>query len=509
MTTTAATLPNSLKSLVDQLSKDFKIVTKTVQNFETHQARSVDMLYQALADVYKFGEDIVNLPTQDGKSIISEFFGKQKVAYNARVRANPYIGLLKLAFMGSGSSSSESSRSQYATVLEFAVKSKISPSDFKAWLSGRGIEYWRDEAVKAKNSKGHQNLARRRAQMLENARTTLAARPASLPVSLPAGVEAPEGYAIFIARVDGSNKVEIIDVLETDEEKVNNQIVALVKEAETPTTPIDPLACFLRAVGLIVKLTPDKIDSRGRDILIWNAVERGSPVAFAEAVCEAHSFPGARIKLACHVGSLPLDHSFILKGHDAAVITAAKHANFEISDTGLITSADLTRPISLTYLNDAGSYRTSPAVPTLAKSFTTTSEQMNEVSAYIKRERDTHARKNANRADNLPFPSNAMLSWGAGRLLVQVPHSLLTSTLAQVGTEMDLNDCALTSSEIERVAETLAAYNLALDGWLMDADVDNAAIVLNATLDDDELSIVLPTKVGANYNQVSSALVLA
>lgn len=276
---------NSLSAQIDQLNRAFQAVEATGKKFETLERKASAILYSALHQVYDFGENLLALKSQPGTNIIREFFLNNDVAYNSKTQANPYIGLVKLAFRAGNASS----HSQYATVLGYAASLQIAAADFPAWLNERKIEGWRTAALDAQNSNARNIRNQGRLTKVQNAVAVMDAKPASALVSLPAGVQAPEGYALVLARIDANNGAQIVEVVHSSAEKVEPILLGLVDGPTAVST--EPLAPFFRAIDLIINTTPDATMGNQRDLLVRNLTKRGKQTTQIEAILRSLQLP--------------------------------------------------------------------------------------------------------------------------------------------------------------------------------------------------------------------------
>lgn len=495
---------NSLKGQIDQLENQFKSVKTAADTFDVHQGRSNDLLADALQTVFVFGEGLLTLSSPAGTSIIGEFFRRKQFAYNKRTQDNVYIGLVKLAFPNA----SDSSRSQYAKVLEFANFKNLQPNTFKAWLTKLGgIEKCRDAALDEMASSQRTQNNSKKAARLTQAVNELSARPASQAVSLPPGVVAPPGFAIVLAKIDSANNASIVQIVESDSSKVEPVLIQLSSEP-APQAPQSDMDRFYRAVDVILGTTPSKAGGKDRDILVVNTTARGKPVAIVQAVSEAYHFPGAVMTLVGHVGALPDDQPHVLSANDAARFLKAhdKHANWALNACGVITADDLDEPFELFALPDPNQYRVADTQTQTEKQLRTNADDLREVIQYIESERADNERKNAKRAEKKPFAKMIGLSVQSSRLDLKLPSSARHVGFAETGIEEVAEDRTFAVSEVEQLAGTLVRYGVDADGWLLDGDVDDAGLALEAYFDDDLLRVVLPTRTGADYNPVCKAL---
>ena len=517
MATLAPVTANSLQGQVDQLTKRFIGVRKSGSVFEGQERRTRDYLFTALADVYDFGEAVYNIKPQPGTSIFRTFFAemtkqnpKLPVAYNAKCQENPYIGLVKLAFSGS----SASSQSQYATVLEYAHHEGKKPADLIAWLEEKddqdrsGIERRRSEALEAKGSRqrGRNNQARK--DKLANATTKLNAMPASAAVALPAGLVAPEGFAIVLAKIDAANNASIVEIVESAAEKVDPVLLRLV--APKPVDRSDePLHSLIRAVDLIISTTPAK-PGKPRDLLVRNTLSHDLPRAVVQAISETYSFPGAVMDIEGHIPGLPIDDAFVLTADDAALLIslADSYRGWTVDETGRITADQLANPIQMTKLANAGNYRVANPGKSQDKPIEIKPDTAAQVVAYLDRERSAHTEKMKKAKQKQPFPPCIDLQIDGNFLTAKLATSIISVTIADTSAEAELDERTLGVQDLASLMSTLKEHEAQAEGWLLDNQVDDAGIVVEAWFDNDNLRVVLPTKTGNAYNQVCEALTL-
>ena len=497
---------NSLEGQLSQLDKQFLNVEATAHSFEQLNGKAIAILHNALEHVYTFGEALVAIKKQNGVNVAREFLLKHSIPYNSRTQANIYIGLVKLAFKNSG----DSSRSQYATVLAYASSLGKSAAEFLPWLTekDKGIEGRRKEAVEAQANSSTTRRNQGRATRIQQAVTLLEAKPMSGSVALPAGVQAPEGFALVLAKIDGSNGAQIVDIVDTDAAKLEPVLLTLAGQAPAQST--EPLAPFFRALDLILSTTPDKIDGKPRDILIANRVQRGKQVAAVEAISEAYSFPGASMSLDTHVGDLPEDEAFVLGATDAKHLHRvwSQHENWTLDSEGELNADGLQQPIQLVSLPTPGNYRVATPKPTPGSPLKSLSSDLQGVIEYLEREKADFKRKNERRNETRPFPGSLNLLIHNKNLSVQLPSTTQIASVGETGAQTDFDGRTLAVNDVEKVAETLTKHHIDANGWIMDGQVEGAGLVLEVHFDNDLFRIVMPTRTGEAYNQVCEALVL-
>lgn len=494
---------NSLDGQLQQLNQRFSGVEATANSFETLDRKAKDVLVNALVEVYEFGEALFAIKSPTGTNIVHEFL-KMRGIFNERSRKKPYIALINSAFP----QTLASSRSHYSTVLDFASSQDVLASDFRQWI-GAGIEKRRDEALKAQGSSGRARHTAQQQTRLTYAMNTLSAKPSSTAVALPAGVQAREGYALVLAKIDSSNNASIVEVVDDDPAKVEPVLIALVEQPATASS--EPLAPLIRAIEMILTTTPDDTGGKARHILMRNMLDRGQAIGVVVAVSEAYSFPAASMRIDGHVGSLPTDQALLLRGTDAKDIVAAfeQQANWKLDASGLLTADGLKKPFQLEVLQDAGQLRIGNPVKCPTKPLQAPLSALEGVVGYLEQERADLKRKNASARQKRSYPSSANLIVQNGEAMLQLPYSIRPAMLATVGGDPAFDDVSIPVKDLEAVATALVERGCDASGWVMDnTDMPDAAIVLETHLDNDVFQMILPTQTGSDYNQVCMELVL-
>lgn len=133
-------MTSNMKPLNDRLAKAQREISKAIQKQGKAAADAGEgdkALYRALQAVRELG-DIMNGDEDLQKTFLSghEYSDSKgntkKVIFNKPVQKNIYVGLLKLAFSGTG----KSSLSQYAKALKLSEKDEKDSAKFVDWLDG-------------------------------------------------------------------------------------------------------------------------------------------------------------------------------------------------------------------------------------------------------------------------------------------------------------------------------------------------------------------------------------
>jgi len=494
---------NSVDGQLTQLEGQFAPIVKVAKAFESHEKRGIAMLHKALEDVYVFGQDLFDLPETGGRPMVQAFLDKQK-QLNKRTKDNPFLGLVNIAFSGSG----VASRSQYATVLHFASVEDVKSGDFTQWLiDGEGIEGRRKDAMIALSSVQSLKNSQGRITRVQLGTAELMKKTASAGVVLPAGVQAPEGFAIVLARVDGSNQAQIIDVLDSSDATLEPVILRYAPDAKGALGS-EPLAGFHRAVSILLGLTPAKVGGQTREILIRTENLVGEPMAVIETVSEAYTFPTARMTIA-PIPGLEADKAYLLDGGSADQLTRhfEKHQNWRIEGLKLVADK-LPLSVQLGEVTSAGKLRVGQFPKNRTKAFATSAQDAKSLKEWFEREHKDHDKRNKGAAQKRTFPASVMPAIANGQLQLTIDRSMLPVSIGSTSADAQLDERTMKASEMEALAETLAGFDIAADGWIVDTDIDDAGLAFEAYIGDDTLQIVIPTRTGDSYNQVCKALTL-
>lgn len=503
---TAAITANSVNGQLTQLEQQFTAVIKSAGSFEVQNDRTTQMLHNALDEVYTFGENLIALADKHQIPLVTDFLRAKKV-FNEKVRKKPYIGLVNAAFVNT----SPSSRSQYATVLQFARESKVPTSGFVAWLTKmKGIEGARSEAVKAQASSVWQQQNASRKARVTQAGTDLLAGPLSSAVALPAGIVAPEGFAIVLAAIDSANNASIVKVIHDTNDSAKIEPVLLSLAAQPVPRAKRGLDELYRAVDLCLRSTPDKTTGKDRHLLVQNTNQHGILIGSVETISEAYSAPAATMTLDQPIGQLKQGDRFVFDGADARHFLQVhdQHQNWTLDDKGVLNADGLPQAIQLTPLPAKHSYRVADVQQSTTKQFHATVDDLRAHLQYVADEkRDWTAANKRRGTSTRAFPVSLELGILRDRLTIGFPHSTRDAGFADTQAHAVEEDRLLAVSDIDALVRVLVDYEADVDGWVMDSQVDDAALVLDAYVDSDSLRVVMPTRTGSDYNQVSTDLV--
>ncbi|MES2120498.1 MAG: hypothetical protein V4513_07985 [Pseudomonadota bacterium] len=488
----------------------FQNVQLAALDYQQHQGRSNDLLHTALEWLYGFGEMLQTQASEPARSLIEEFVKEAGLSWNRPTRRNPYIALVKHAFK-----QSDSSHSQYATVLAYASKTEVKPSAFKAWLhEGGGIKKLYPLAADHAGSARRQRNSQERASRLKIAREVLSARDHSPPTALPAGVSAPEGFALVLAKVTGDGKAAIIDVIDATQDGLDPVLLRYApSKAAAPVLAAEPLGNLYRAIDLVVGCTDDTTDGHVRHVMVINSSHRSQRVCRIEAISEAYTYAWAGMMLSGHLDGLPTGIPFILTCEDAAFFRGefSNHTGWTMSaaDQPRIEASGLRSPITLRSFERTTRYRISHPPTAHEKPFTATHSDQLTVQQFLRDRRADHDRLNGKSKEKQFFPSALKIQLRGGKLEIALPK--VPNLVAPFGTsspDRDLSHLELNMGDVERVLSALAPYETTVEGSFVDLEVEDAGLCFQTHFDDDLLTVILPTKSGTDYNQSCMDLAL-
>jgi hypothetical protein len=494
---------NSLEAQLQEVADQFSEVQSAAEKFEGQQTRATELLHLALADLYAFGESLTALSTDDGRSMAEAFVTSKGLPWGKVMRGNPYTGLAKLAF----AKQLPASISQYAAVLRLASDRGIVATDFRAWLADNdGIKGRYNEAVDHFGSTRRQLGSQAKQRRIEKATQTLLGRVHSSAVALPIGIEAPEGFALVLARIDGSNNATIIDVVNSEAAAI--EPILLRYETSKATTKsimaAKPMGQFYRAIDLVAGCTPEKSGGHDRDILILNTHDRGRPVCRVEALSKAYTYPWAGMTIEGHLAGLNIDLPIVMAGSEAAYFrdSFADHEGWTFSVGGEIDlCADgLASPIKAVPLADRRGYRVGQSPADSTQRIRVAQALLPSLRRFLDDRRAENDRLNGTRKEKLSFTPTLRIQIEGGELLIGIPKMLGTAiSFGETAPDRDLDQRAIGTADIERLIDTLIPYETDIEGAFLDTDVADAALCFDVPFDDDRLSITIPLLAGTAY----------
>jgi hypothetical protein len=495
---------NNPLSQIDEAVDNFEHVIRVAEAFKTSEGKTSDLLLEALADLYSFGQELLDKASEKGRNLVRDFFDKKKQPWNKVAQNHPYSALTKLAF----GDRSPSSVSQYATVLRYARALKTKPQDFRAWLvAGGGIAGTLAKAVEYFGSTQHQQNSQAKISRLARAETKLMALPHSQPVQLPQGVTADEGFVVLLARVDANNQATIVTLLDQGATALEPILLRFDGNKMTRMSLLaaKPLGNLFRAIDVILGITLDKPQGKPRSIFICNELHAGKPVCSITAVSEAYQFVGACAVLEGHLQGLGPDEGYLLSDTDARTFHSLfeQHECWQITDDTL-TAAKLEAKIQLGKPAANQDYRAGIVDYLHAKPLSVPQESLVGIKAYLDGRRADNARFNKSRSQNVPFPSELALAIRNGdlsvRLAAEKGEAATKTALGSASPDRPLAERPLAVADMERLIDTLIPYETDLIGGFIDNDgVEDAAICLELAVGADKMTITLPFLAGNAY----------
>lgn len=496
----AAPRGNSIDAQLAQLAMTFEAVKNNVARAEAHQSKSTDLLHDALAEVYDFGLTLFKLPSGRGSTSTQKFLEAAGVTFTARHRTNPFLGLVKLAFPAR----SDSSISQYSTVLRYANQRKQTAHGFRNDLGSQGIKNLLNEAMDALNSVGRANNEKAKAGRIKRAETFALSLPRSAAVALPDGKSAPEGFAVVLARISSDNQAEIVDVLLSERQAVDPYLLRYDQNASATSHLYDaPLYRFFRAVDLLWGAAGRK----GSALLLINEMDAGRDVCRVQIVSSERSFPGGTVSIDGHQGRLPTGKPFLLTGADAAVFCSSftQHRDWQLDDQGELTADGLDNAITLDALPVKHDLRV--ALPSSnGSSIRIGLEELDGFCDYVRARREEHGRQNKPRKQKKEFSALIRLEEHAGRLIARLPTSLATYDLGEAAPGTAVSEPTFLLSDLEALLAAANRHDLALVGDLLDGDVSDAGLDLRGELDGDAVALMIPARIDRAYQLITEAL---
>lgn len=486
---------NSADAQLTQIKDLFRVVKTMANEADKLETRAKHKLYDALEAAYDFGCKLIDATPEPGKSLIKDFFEANGKKYARPIQLNPFLGIVQLAFPDRGGSS----HSQYAVILRHARVEGDSPAAFRKALDSSGIEGLRSAALDYFGSAGRANADTARNARLQRADDKLKAMTTSAAVALPQGIVAPEGYALVLARIDGSNNAAIIDVIE-DGDKLTP---TLLKYDDTKRDKVGGvLAPLYEAVNLI-----HAVWSKA-DILVCNTSRDGTDICVVQAVSKTYQFPGAIVRLFGHLPKLNRDERWLLSSGDASIFIAnyAAHDNWSLAQDGTINADNLTHPLVMKVLDKPEGWRVAIEQRNNDKPLAFTADSQSEFVKWLEQERNDNARQNKNRAQQQSLPKRFTMDVHAGQFTLKMAKRVRSFVVGGSSPDRDMTDRQFAVSDVEGLVNAVLPLETDLHGWFIDNEADDAGLVLEGYIDDHQFSITLPTMVGLDYSPMNADL---
>ena len=296
---------------IDSFELDFKTLKKSVLDFQKHDQKNDQKLYDVLEGVFEFGVSVAR-----DEAAFTAFLTQHDLPFNKVTRANPYNALVKLAF----GDVRKSQHSQYSNILAYAraVAGKQKISD---WLNiPGGLTQRYEQSVRhfgrTTNSKTH-NLRTSRLSLARSIYENTSGKHA-LTGTAPIGA----GFYRSLVYSDGRNSY-VVDIREqSDEAAIDKYLLELVSEKVAPTHPLagKPLFNLYRAIDIVVGLCGDEAASKQRFVALWNETHDGKEITKVGVVSEEYSFTNAMFSLDEPIAALRGQAPFLLNWTDAKTL---------------------------------------------------------------------------------------------------------------------------------------------------------------------------------------------
>lgn len=482
---------NSLESELEDFELAFEQVRQVADDYHAQEVGAKDKLYDALSEVFRFGEDLAKRPDHEGQAVLDAFLVKKNATKTAR--KNPYLPLVKLAF----GNLSASSASQYAVVLKHAHFEKLPVGSFRAWLSESGIKDRHKAAVQHFGGNGHLRSEERKLSRLAAGK----AEADKLSISDPFKFTEFQGtgYATVLVRIDETGQAVVVDRLDADVDALLRRYAP--KGADKHPLTNRPLFSFFRAIDLVVRLTPDKPQGQARDILISRERLLGADVVRVQSISAAYSSSWASMVIAGDVPGLP-PGDFVLSGDDAAQFCKS----FEMSDWSIIPSGDVATLINVPAVSAPLVLSRLSGVSPLyvASAFSQTTQQIALDHSYARGfargwadYRERNQKRNKSRPQPKSLPTELAFSLAddvasVGPLDEPVRFKLLDAP----GWHLSSGERWLAVADLERLCGSADHYEIDMAGSVVGGHSPELGIRLHADCGADRLTVVIPFVIG-------------
>lgn len=494
---------NSLDSELEAFEVAFEKVENCAAEYQAHEAGGKEKLYDALSEVFSFGEDLAKRPNHEGRSILDAFLEKKNA--NKAARKNPYLPLVKLAF----GNLSASSASQYALVLKHAHVEKLPAGKFRTWLSEAGIKDRHKAAVQHFGSTGHLRSEERKLSRLEAGRQAAG----KLQMSEPFKFRAPQqaGYMSVLVRVGDDGSAVVVDRLDANIDALLRRYAP--KAADNHHLADKPLFSLYRAIDAVTRLTPASASGCRRDILITSESSLGHPVVRVQSVSAAYSSPWAGMVIAGDVPDLP-GRALVLSGDDAAEFCRSfDQADWSIAasedQVELVAASSISKPFSLCSLPRAHTYFVASPLSD-GQTFTLNQERAASFAREWPEHRERHRKRRLTAPGLRKLPKELSLFWEGQIVSVGVAgdnerFALFDATAWHLSSGerwVDVDD-------LERMCDVARGYEIDFHGSIVGGASPELGLRLHANLGDDRLSLVVPFVIGRGGELAQTNVALA
>jgi hypothetical protein len=266
----------------------FSVVRQAAEKFESLDKKSTASLYEALAQIFDFGEEICQEPGAFARFLTAHDFKFGKVT-----RAKPYKALVDLAF---SDDRGKTWRSEMGTVLTYAAEMK-DRVPIRTWLQKETISDWYDIAVKH-NSR----LDKTRNQKLRSAQLETITRDLEAARIIPealSGLTLPPGFHRSLIFSDkGQSYLVHIDADEKPD-AIEKYLLALASKKMPTAHPLSGRTLYrlFRAVDLIAGTCFTPNEKSIQLIAVWNESSEEGSVTKLRYISDVRSFTNATVTL--------------------------------------------------------------------------------------------------------------------------------------------------------------------------------------------------------------------
>lgn len=285
----------------------FRQIKLLAGEFEKRDVNAKDALYAALEALFAF---VMNLEAEAERR---QFIEAQGGNWGKVARDNPFQPFVKLAFDGDGIS--DTSRSQYASVLRYAEFARDKAMPLAEWLrTSGGVEGLYKQATDF-FPKPHKHVEQAK---LEAAVRSIKEQQLSGKFDIqPADVA--EGYVMALLHVDAKGNAHVVEYTERDQDKLDVLFEKLAKaEAKKAVEAEKPLFALCRAIRLLTSIVPAGKSDTDRLITLSRQIDGdGSVAVMVRAISTAYEGPLGEALLSDMLDWVPADGLLALGQSDA------------------------------------------------------------------------------------------------------------------------------------------------------------------------------------------------
>lgn len=480
---------NSLDSELEAFDAAFAKVEYSAAEYQAHEAGGKDKLYDALSEVFSFGEDLAARPDHNGRNVLDAFLERKNA--NKAARKNPYLPLVKLAF----GNLSASSASQYAVVLKHAHVEKLPVDKFRSWLSEAGIKDRHKAAVQHFGSVGHRRSEERRLSRLEAGRRAADQLEISEPFKFKAPQEA--GYMSVLVRVGDDGNAVVVDKLDADIDALLRRYAP--KAASKHHLADKPLFALYRAIDTVLRLTPAAPQGCNRDVLVTTERSLAGPIVRVQSASAAYSYTWASTVIEGGVPGL-LDRALVIATDEASEFCGSfEQADWSLQssegEAELVALPPVTRPLRLQRLSSGSYFVAADLTDTRPVSLSQERAEsfLREWDALRERHRKRQQRSISARA----LPRELAISWAAGVLSVGDPNGPERIALFDAASwHLASGERWIAVDDLLRVCDVAHSYEVDLQGTIVDGTSPELGLRLSGNLGSDRLTVVVPFVIG-------------